>query len=166
MSELNIVYRPLTDLRPYERNPRDNAKAVDAVAASIQAFGFLVPIIIVSEQDHTIVAGHTRYLAAQRLKLTEVPTVTAEDLTENQIRAFRLADNRVAEIAVWDLPLLDEAIADIGDSMDLEQFGFDLGVGELYEPKDTSQELDTDAFGDNTFDYQCPECGFMFNEYD
>ena len=72
----------------------------------------------------------------------------------------------MAEIAVWDLPLLDEAIADIGDSMDLEQFGFDLGVGELYEPKDTSQELDTDAFGDNTFDYQCPECGFMFNEYD
>ena len=160
---LNIVYRPLTDIRPYERNPRDNAKAVDAVAASLQQFGFLVPIVIVSERDHTIVAGHTRYLAAQKLRLTEVPTVTADGLDENQIRAFRLVDNRTAEIAVWDLPLLDEAMEDIGDTIDMAQFGFT--EGELYEPTNTSQEIDTDAFGDDAFDYECPECGFMFNEY-
>lgn len=165
--ELKIVYRPLTELRPYERNPRDNAKAVDAVAASIQAFGFLVPIIIVSEQDKTIVAGHTRYLAAQRLNLTEVPTVLADGLTEDQIRAYRLVDNRTAEIAVWDLPLLDEAMQDIGDTIDMTKFGFDLGIGDIYdEPKDTSQEIDAEAFGDDTFEYKCPECGFMFSDYE
>ena len=164
MSDLRIVYRPLSDLRPYERNPRDNAKAVDAVAASIQAFGFLVPIIIASEQDHTIVAGHTRYLAAQRLKLAEVPTVLADGLTENQIRAFRLVDNRTAEIAVWDLPLLDEAMEDIGDTIDMAQFGF--VEGDLYEPDNTSREIDAEVFGDDAFEYQCPDCGFMFDEYE
>lgn len=166
MGELNIVYRPLNDLKPYEWNPRDNAKAVDAVAASIQAFGFLVPIVIVSEQDKTIVAGHTRYLAARRLHLKEVPTVTADGLSDDQIRAYRLVDNRTAEIAVWDLPLLDEAIEDIGDSMNLSDFGFDLGIGDLVAPKDTSQEIDMEAFSDDSFEYKCPDCGFVFNEYE
>lgn len=166
MSEMKIVYRPLTELHPYERNPRNTEPAVKAVAASIQAFGFLVPIILDSEETKTIVAGHTRYYAAQMLHLKEVPTVLADDLTEEQIRAYRLVDNRVAEIAVWDLPLLDEAMADIGDTFDMSEFGFDLGVGDVFDPKDTSKEIDAEAFDDDTFEYQCPECGFMFNEYE
>lgn len=166
MSAMKIVYRPLTELHPYERNPRNTEPAVKAVAASIQAFGFLVPIILDSEEQKTIVAGHTRYFAAQRLHLAEVPTVLADDLTPDQIRAYRLVDNRVAEIAVWDLPLLDEAIADIGDAFDMGDFGFDPVGHDLLEPKDTSKELDAGAFDDDTFEYQCPDCGFMFNEYE
>ena len=166
MSEMKIVYRSLNEIHPYERNPRNTEPAVKAVAASIQAFGFLVPIILDSEENKTIVAGHTRYLAAQRLNLSEVPTVLADTLTPDQIRAYRLADNRVAEIAVWDLPLLDEAMDDIGDAFDMGEFGFDLGGGDVYDPKDTSKELDAGAFDDEAFDYQCPECGFMFNEYE
>ena len=166
MSELKIVYRPLSEIHPYARNPRNNEAAVKAVAASIQAFGFLVPIILDTEENREIVAGDTRYKAAQMLHLSEVPTVLADDLTEDQIKAYRLADNRVAEIAIWDLPLLDEAMEEIGDAFDMGEFGFDLGVGDVYEPNDTSKEIDAEAFGDETFEYQCPECGFMFNEYD
>lgn len=167
MSELKIVYRPLADIHPYARNPRNNEEAVKAVAASIQAFGFLVPIILDTEENREIVAGDTRYKAAQMLHLSEVPTVLADDLTEDQIKAYRLADNRVAEIAIWDLPLLDEAMEEIGDAFDMGEFGFNLGItGDVYEPNDTSKEIDAEAFGDEAFEYQCPECGFMFNEYD
>lgn len=167
MSELKIVYRPLADIHPYARNPRNNEEAVKAVAASIQAFGFLVPIILDTEENREIVAGDTRYKAAQMLRLSEVPTVLADDLTEDQIKAYRLADNRVAEIAIWDLPLLDEAMEEIGDAFDMGEFGFNLGItGDVYEPNDTSKEIDAEAFGDEAFEYQCPECGFMFNEYD
>ena len=165
MSELKIVYRPLSEIHPYERNPRNNEEAVKAVAASIQAFGFLVPIILDNEESRIIVAGHTRYKAAALLHLQEVPTVLADDLSEEQIKAYRLADNRVAEIAIWDLPLLGEAMEEIGDAFDMGEFGFDLGVGDVYEPNDTSKEIDAGAFDDETFEYQCPECGFMFNEY-
>lgn len=167
MSELQIVYRPLSDIKPYERNPRKNDKAVDAVAASIQAFGFLVPIILDGEETRVIVAGDTRYRAAQKLHLAEVPTVLADDLTGEQIKAYRLVDNKVAELAIWDLPLLDEALEEIGDTFNMGEFGFDMGVGDVYdEPKDTSKEIDADAFGDDAFDYECPECGFRFNEYE
>ncbi|MBQ9211101.1 MAG: ParB N-terminal domain-containing protein [Clostridia bacterium] len=166
MSELKIVYRSLADIKPYERNPRKNDNAVDAVAASIQAFGFLVPIILDSEETRVIVAGHTRYRAALKLHLDEVPTVLADDLTEDQIKAYRLVDNKVAELALWDLPLMNEALDEVGGLFDMSEFGFDLGVGDVFEPKDTSKEIDADSFGDDAFEYECPDCGFRFNEYE
>ena len=87
-------------LKPYENNPRNNEAAVDKVAASISEFGFKVPIII--DRENVIVAGHTRYLAAQKLELQKVPCIVADDLTPNQIKAFRLADNKVSEFSGWD----------------------------------------------------------------
>lgn len=119
---MNIKNIPLEEIHPYEKNPRKNDKAVKSVAASIREFGFLVPMVIDSKNE--IVAGHTRYKAAKELGLKTVPCVIAEELTEDQIKAFRLADNKVAEAAEWDMDLLAmelEAIA-----MPMEEFGFDV----------------------------------------
>ena len=129
---MNIIQLSLDEIRPYENNPRKNDKAVDAVAASIQQYGFLVPLVI--SADHTIVTGHTRYKAAQRLGLATAPCVVADDLTDEQIRAFRLVDNKVAEIAEWDMDMLSVELADI--AADLSTFGFETisedGFGEEF----------------------------------
>lgn len=108
---MKIENKRTEDLKPYERNPRRNDQAVDAVANSIKAFGFKVPIII--DKDNVIVAGHTRYKAAKKLGLTEVPCIVADDLNEEQIKAFRLADNKVAEQSEWDFELLEEELEGI-----------------------------------------------------
>ena len=101
---MNIQTLPLKDIRPYARNPRKNDEAVKSVAASIREFGFLVPLVI--DRNHEIVCGHTRYKAAQSLGIKEVPCVIADELTDDQIKAFRLADNKVGEMAQWDMDLL------------------------------------------------------------
>lgn len=117
---MNIQNIPLTDIHPYARNPRKNDEAVKNVAASIREFGFLVPLVI--DANHEIVAGHTRYKAAQSLGIKEVPCVIADELTEDQIRAFRLADNKVGEMAEWDMDLLPLELADI--MLPMTDFGF------------------------------------------
>ena len=119
---MDILNLRLDEIKPYEKNPRNNDNAVDAVAASIREFGFKVPIII--DKDNVIVAGHTRYKAATKLGLKEVPCIKADDLNEEQIKAFRLADNKVSEQATWDFDLLNEEL--FGLTMDMEQFGFDM----------------------------------------
>ena len=125
---MEIIYLKLDEIHPYEKNPRKNEAAVESVAASIKEFGFKVPIII--DKDNIIVAGHTRYKAAKKLQMEEVPCIKADDLTEEQIKAFRLADNKVAEAAEWDFQLLGEELE--GLTIDMEQFGFEL-VGEEEE---------------------------------
>lgn len=122
MAQMKIVMMPPEDLIPYEYNPRRNDKAVDVVVRSIQEFGFRVPIIV--DADHVIICGHTRRLAALELGLDEVPVTIANDLTEEQIKAYRLADNRVAELAGWDEQLLKEELAKI-KGVDLSGLGFD-----------------------------------------
>lgn len=119
---MQIVYLPTRDLKPYEKNPRLNDKAVAAVARSIDEFGFKNPIII--DANNEIVCGHTRWKAAQKLNIETVPCIKADDLSEEQIRAFRLADNKVAELAEWDLELLGEELEQIC-SIDMAAFGFD-----------------------------------------
>lgn len=161
-AEMEITYRKVSELKAYDHNPRNNEPAVKAVKASIQAFGFLVPIVI--DKDGVIVAGHTRLMAARELGMEEVPTVPADGLSKDEIRMYRLADNKVAEIAVWDLPLLDERIQDIGDTINMTDFGFTLGIGDVYEPNAEAKEFDPEDFGDEAFDYECPECGFRFNQ--
>ena len=111
----------LTDIHPYARNPRKNDEAVKNVAASIREFGFLVTLVI--DREHEIVAGHTRFKAAQSLGMKEVPCVIADELTEDQIKAFRLADNKVGELAAWDMDLLPLELADI--QMPMTDFGFE-----------------------------------------
>lgn len=120
---MNIIQMGLDEIHPYEKNPRRNDQAVKNVAASIQNFGFKVPIIV--DKDGIIVAGHTRYKAAKKLHLKEVPCIKADDLTDEQIKAFRLADNKVAEQAEWDFELLDEEMEGILD-IDMEAFGFEF----------------------------------------
>lgn len=112
----------LSDLKPYEKNPRKNDAAVKYVAESIREFGFKVPIVI--DKDNIIVAGHTRYKAAKKLKLKEVPCIVADDLTNKQIKAYRLADNKVAEMSEWDVDLLNEELDTLFD-FDMTVFGFD-----------------------------------------
>lgn len=101
---MQIYDKPLGWLTPYENNPRNNDEAVEPVANSISEFGFKVPIVATSAGE--IINGHTRWKAAKKLKLKTVPVIIADDLTEEQVRAFRLADNKVAEIAQWDIELL------------------------------------------------------------
>lgn len=119
---MQIVYRGVEEITPYEHNPRKNDEAVDAVAASIEEFGFKVPIVI--DKDGVIVAGHTRLKAAKKLGLTEVPCVVADDLTDEQVRAFRLADNKVSEFSKWITDKLKQEID--GISIDMTQFGVNL----------------------------------------
>lgn len=120
---MNITEMKVEDIHPYENNPRYNDQAVDAVAKSIQDFGFKVPIVI--DKDNVIVTGHTRYKASLKLGLKTVPCIKADDLDENQIRAFRLADNKVSEIAEWNLDLLNEELK-LLDDFDMEDYGFDI----------------------------------------
>ena len=122
---MEVIDKKIEELIPYAKNPRKNDQAVNAVAASIKEFGFKVPIVI--DSAGVIVAGHTRLKAALLLGLETVPCVVADDLTEDQIKAFRLADNKTAELAEWDYALLDEEIAELTD-IDMSQFGFDTQI--------------------------------------
>ena len=118
---MEIINKKLEELKPYENNPRFNDDAVEYVANSIKEFGFKVPIVI--DKNNTIVAGHTRYKASIELGLDEVPCIVADDLTEEQIKAFRLADNKVSEKAEWDFNMLDAELADL--DINMTDFGFD-----------------------------------------
>ncbi len=119
----HIVEKRIEELHPYENNPRYNDNAVDAVAKSIKDFGFKVPIVI--DKDGVIVTGHTRYKASIKLGLETVPCIIADDLNEDQIRAFRLADNKVSELAEWNLDLLNQEMELLSD-FDMGDYGFDV----------------------------------------
>ena len=120
--KIQIVYKKIDELIPYINNPRVNDTAVDYVAASIKEFGFKNPIII--DKTNTIICGHTRLLSAQKLKIEEVPCIYADDLSEQQIKAFRLADNKTAELATWDLEKLEIELEGIED-LEMTDFGFE-----------------------------------------
>ncbi len=122
---MDIKVQKTEDLIPYEKNPRHNEDAITAVAKSIEKFGFKVPIVV--DASNVIVNGHTRLKAAKYLGLKEVPTIIADDLTPEQIKAFRLADNKVGEIATWDEELLNAELDELADlDFDMTEFGFDL----------------------------------------
>ena len=120
---MTIKEMKMSDLKPYENNPRRNDNAVDAVAKSIEEFGFKVPIII--DKGNVIVAGHTRLKAAQKLGLEKIPCIVADDLTPEQIKAFRLADNKTAELADWDFEKLDEELKSLATEL-IAEFSFEL----------------------------------------
>ena len=112
----------IDEIKPYEKNPRKNEDSVKFVANSIKEFGFKVPIVI--DADNVIVAGHTRWKAAKQLGLEKVPCIKADDLSPAQIKAFRLADNKVGEFSQWDMDLLGDELKDLGDVFDMGDFGF------------------------------------------
>lgn len=119
---MEIIEMKIGDIIPYENNPRKNEAAVEAVAKSIKEFGFKVPIIV--DCENVIVAGHTRLKAAEKLGLEVVPVIKADDLSEEQIKAFRLADNKTAELAEWDFSKLEEELESISE-LDMSAFGFE-----------------------------------------
>lgn len=118
---MEIVDIAVKDLVPYDKNPRRNDEAAVKVAESIKQFGFKIPLVV--DRNNVVVCGHTRLKAAKKLKLKTVPCILADDLSEDQIKAFRLVDNRTAEIAEWDFALLEEELADV--QLDMTAFDFD-----------------------------------------
>lgn len=121
----------IDEIKPYEKNPRKNDGSVRFVANSIKEFGFKVPIVI--DSDHCIVAGHTRWKAARQLGLKKVPCIMADDLTPEQVKAYRLADNKVGELSEWDAGLLDGELDAL--DMDMSVFGF-----EIFERKEVVED--------------------------
>lgn len=156
--------KKIEDIREYENNPRNNESAVDAVAESIELYGFRVPLVI--DSDGVIVTGHTRYKAAQKLGMTEVPCVVADDLTDEQIRAFRLADNMVAEKSEWDFAVLAEEL----EGLDIENglTGFeDWEIEDILNPTDDADLMDeffeeAEPKEKEPEQIQCPCCGEWF----
>jgi len=129
-----------SELIPYDKNPRDNDKGVDAVANSIKAYGFKVPIVI--DKNNVIVTGHTRLKAAKKLGLEEVPCIVADDLTDEQIRQFRIVDNKTAELSDWNFDLLREELLAM-DDVDMVQFGFD-DLDEILKTETKDDDFDED----------------------
>ena len=153
---MEIVYKSIDELTPYENNPRHNENAVAAVAASIKEFNFKVPLVI--DTNGVVVAGHTRLLAARQLGLSAVPCIVADDLTDEQIRAFRLADNKTAELAGWNFSKLEKELSSISDQFDMSVFGFD-----------ETEDIDIDGFFEDAEQKKkepktvtCPHCGEVF----
>lgn len=118
---MNIEHVKTGSVKPYDKNPRRNDDSVEFVANSIKEFGFQQPIVV--DKDMIVIAGHTRLKAAKKLKLKEVPVVIADNLTEEQVKAYRLADNKTNEFSVWDFDLLDEELLNVCDK-EMELFGF------------------------------------------
>ena len=135
---MEIIMKRLDELKPYEKNPRKNDAAVPKVMESIKKFGFKVPLVISS--DGVIITGHTRFKAAKKLEYETVPCIIADDLNEKQIKAFRLADNKVSEFSVWDYDLLSEELKDIETDFDIGDFGFNLDVQEMQEYDDSPKD--------------------------
>lgn len=136
---MNIQEINIKELKPYEKNPRKNEEAVKYVAESIKKFGFKVPLVI--DKNNVIITGHTRYKASIELGLEKVPCIIADDLTEEQIKAFRLVDNKVAEKSNWDYDLLKDELNEILD-IDMSIFDFeDLAFDFEEERKDNSNKI-------------------------
>lgn len=165
---MKIEYKKIGELKPYAKNPRKNDDAVDYVANSIKEFGFIVPVVI--DNENVIVAGHTRYKAAKKLGIEDIPCIIADDLTEKQINAFRLIDNKTQELSSWDYGKLIEELTGLVDDIDMTQFAFaPIGQDEEDGPEatqdlDEGEELDLEDFSDETFNCTCPCCGFKFND--
>lgn len=136
---MNIIQEQVSNIKVYENNPRKNDQAVSAVAESIRSFGFKVPLVI--DKENVIIAGHTRLKAAIRLGLEFVPCIVADDLTEEQVQAFRLADNKTGELAEWDFNALEAELFALQD-IDMTSFGFEI------------EKISADDFGE---DFSLPD---------
>lgn len=138
---MEIINKKINELKPYDKNPRNNDDAVKYVKNSIEQFGFKVPIVIT--KDNEIVTGHTRWKACKELGFKEIPCVIADDLTDEQIKAFRIADNKTGEISFWDNDLLADEIRDL--DIDMTDFGFgDFELNILlgdFKPDDYDEDL-------------------------
>ena len=175
----NIELRDIGTIRPYEKNPRHNDDAVDAVAASLEQFGFRQPIVV--DGDGVIVCGHTRYKAAVKLGLAKVPVHVAKDLTPEQIRGYRIADNKTSDLSDWDYDILPIELSELQDAgFDLELLAFDEDeLAKLLTVEPTEGLTDDDAVPEPPDEpitqpgdlwlldpyYECDACGKRY-DYD
>jgi ParB-like chromosome segregation protein Spo0J len=162
---MNIELRKLSEITPYEQNPRLNDHAVDAMARSIREFGFRQPIVV--DGEGVIVVGHTRYKAAQRLGLEKVPVHVVNDLTPEQIKAYRIADNKIAELSDWNYDLLPIELADLQSaSFNLELIGFDKNELNMLLNLESSNFVPASEGDQSRLDQKksirCPHCGQEF----
>ena len=154
---MEITNKRIADIIPYAANAKKHDKRqINNVAESIKQYGFVQPIVI--DRDGVIVIGHCRALAAKKLGMQEVPCVCVDDLTPEQIRAFRLADNKTAELAGWDFTKLEEELLEISNQFDMSAFGFD-----------ETEDIDIDGFFEDAEQKEkepktvtCPHCGEVF----
>jgi hypothetical protein len=150
MKQIEIVNVDINVLKPYENNPRFNEDAVNYVADSIKEFGFKVPIVI--DKNNEIIAGHTRYKASQKLGLKEVPCIVADDLNEEQIKAFRIIDNKVGDFSLWDYEKLKEEIDGLDpDNFDIDLNNFNLDMYSVYDTLDETGLSKTERQEKDTF---------------
>jgi DNA modification methylase len=140
---VQIEFWTIDKIKPYARNPRQNEAAVDAVAASIDEFGFRQPLVV--DGEGVIVVGHTRYKAALKLGLETVPVHIARDLTPEQARAYRIADNKTSDLSDWDLELLPAELAALETQFDWQLFGFGQDeLNELFPQENSTGQCDPD----------------------
>lgn len=154
---------PVETLIPYARNARTHSEAqVAQIAGSIKEFGFCNPVLI--DKDGGIIAGHGRVLAAQKLGMKVVPTITLGHLSETQKRAYILADNKLALNAGWDDEMLRVEIVELQNSdVDLTTIGFNADeLGDLFDDKSIDLEDGDKAQNKDADSYCCPKCGFKF----
>lgn len=155
---MKITNIAIDKIKPYSKNPRKNDKAVPAVAASIKEFGFLIPMVL--DRNNEIVCGHTRYKAAQQLGLKEVPCVIADELTPKQVKAFRVADNKTAELASWDFAMLQDTLAELEMDFNMGDFGFasmsDFNVDDIFVEHNASGNT-SDSSGSSESEYEAEE---------
>ena len=146
---VKVIAMAVKDLVPYANNPRNNEQAVDTVAKSIKEFGFTNPIVV--DSDNVVINGHTRLLAAEKLGLEKVPVIRKEDLTPEQVKAFRLVDNKTSELSGWDFEKLDAEIAE------LQAMDFDMSEFEFESSHNFNAEAYSDFFEDASSQSQAQE---------
>lgn len=175
MANMEIIFKKTAELKPYKKNPRVNDEAVEATKKSILLHGFINPLII--GKDDVIIAGHTRLKAAKQMGLQELPCIVMDEEDPDLIRQYRIVDNKTAEKSSWNIPKLIEELSGLQE-MDLSAFKFgDFGFGDDEDAADPDEEaegyqgnlgvgveVNLEDFDDETFEYECPWCGFKWNE--
>jgi len=150
MSELRLEYLPVSELIPYSKNPRKNDAAAEKLVPLIEEFGFKIPILVDEKNNkNEIIAGHTRLKAALLLGIEKVPVIFADDLSPEQVKAFRIADNKSGEWAEWDISLLTEELSDLGEiGFDIDLTGFsDIEVSNLLPDFNDNSSPDHSIYG-------------------
>ena len=169
---MEIIYKKADDLKPYKNNPRVNGEAVEKTKQSIALHGFINPILI--DANDVIVAGHTRLKAAKELHIEEVPCIIVDISDADLIAQYRIIDNKTAELSSWNIPKLIEELSGIKE-IDMTAFGFadftdnkedaaDEEGGSYEGNLGAGIEINLDDFEDESFEYECPWCGFKWNE--
>ena len=153
---MNVKNIAINELIPYENNPRRISKEnLELLADIIKKFGFKVSCII--DINNVIVAGHARLEAAKILGMQEIPCVIADDLTPEEIKAFRLIDNKIAEKSSWDFDKLNLELEELNLNFDMSEFGFTVEIPEI-----ENKEINIEDFSEEEFEHECPRCGFKF----